>query len=76
MIGDSYIDKQGYIYNVKKGQIKPHEIIWDEYRRRYNYYRFDKRGVRKMIPFRRVHASFLFWDPSSNSCTDHVQKYS
>ena len=37
MIGDSYIDKQGYIYYVKKCQIKP--------------------------------------DQSSNSCSDHVQKY-
>jgi len=74
-MGDAYIDRQGYIYLVKKGQVKPHEIVWNEARRRYNYYRFDHNGKRTLIPFHRVHASYLFWDPRSTVCKEFVKKY-
>ena len=56
-----YIDRQGYIYYVKKRQIKPDKIVWCPFQRRYHYYKFTKRGHCKLIPFRKVHARYLFW---------------
>ena len=54
----AYIDKQGYIYYVKKGQIKPHFAVWSETKRRWYYYRRIN-GKVKEVPFLKVHAAYL-----------------
>ena len=75
MLGDEYIDKQNFIYRVKRGQRYPCMFVWDEVKHRYHYYRKDKYGKLKLIPFKYVHASWLMWDPSDNTCFEHVRFY-
>lgn len=75
MIGDAYIDIQGYIYIVKRGcMIKPEKIIWCSAGRRYNYYKF-KKGKLKLIPIEKVHPKFLFWDCRNSLNKEYVRPY-
>ena len=75
MIGDAYIDIQGFIYIEKRGcRVKPDKIIWCHARKIYDYYIF-KKGKLKLIPFEKVHPKFLFWDCRSNLNKDFVHPY-
>jgi len=75
MIGDKYIDIQNRIYIVKRGcQVIPDKIVWSYERKRYNYYKL-RRGQLKMIPIKKVHPKFLFWDCRSNVNEEYVHPH-
>ena len=53
-IGDIYKDKYGNTYTEKYGEVIPVVKRWDPTKRRFLYYRNDKHGRLKRIPFERV----------------------
>ena len=57
-MSEAYIDRQGYIYIVQKGDITPDIAIWDSEFHRWRYYKRNKRGSRE-IPITKVRASHL-----------------
>ena len=57
-MSEAYIDKQGYIYIVQKGDITPDIAIWDSEFHRWRYFKRNKGGSRE-IPISKVRASYL-----------------
>ena len=50
----SYVDKQGYVYHVKRNQVFPDRALWLTMEKRWAYFRNGKQ-----IPIELVHASQL-----------------
>ena len=56
---EAYVDRQGYVYLVRKGDITPDIAIWDSEFHRWRYFKRNRKGGSREIPISKVRASHL-----------------
>ena len=45
---EAYVDRQGYVYLVRKGDITPDIAIWDSEFHRWRYFKRNKKGATEL----------------------------